>query len=58
MLGGGIVSIDYDRRNFAVGYGTTHRAESTKKYAGRGWRDELVSDAVEWLESVMGANYK
>ena len=56
QIGGGIVSIDYERRNFAGGYGSTHRPASTKKYFGRGWREALEADAVAWLESVMGAN--
>lgn len=49
---GGYVTIDWKRRVFRGGYGTTGRIDSIRSYAGRRWRDELVADAVTWLRAI------
>lgn len=49
---GGYVTIDWDRRGFRSGYSTSGRLTSTEKYAGRGWKEKLVADAVAWLQGV------
>lgn len=52
-IGGGIVTICFAKRVFAGGYGHPHHPASTKQYKGRGWMDQIVRDAVDWLEEVM-----
>ena len=49
---GGCVTIDWSCRGFRGGYSTDGRLTSSKTYRGRGWREELVRDAVAWLSSV------
>ena len=26
---------------------------NTKQYAGRNWKEQIVDDAIEWLEEIM-----
>lgn len=55
---GGTVTIDFERRVFDGGYGRPGQVNlpsGTKKYAGRGWQETIVSDATNWLQSVMTA---
>ena len=54
---GGFVTIDFDRRVFDGGYGRPGQVNlpSKKKYMGRGWQEAIVSDAINWLTSVMTA---
>lgn len=55
---GGTVTVDFERRIFDGGYGRPGQLNlpsKNKKYTGRGWQDEIVSDATNWLQSVMTA---
>ncbi len=55
-IGGGFVTINFDKRIFASGMTfDCSRPESTKTYSGRGWTESIVHDAVEWLEHTMRA---
>jgi len=49
----GFVTVDFGKREFRAGYTVHGKADSTKAYAGRGWRDELRSDAVAWLANIV-----
>lgn len=53
--GGGIVTIDFERRIFAGGFGAPNRnlVASKKQYKGAGWKESIVQDAIKWLDSVM-----
>lgn len=54
-IGGGYVTIDFDRRIFATGAGTPRAADlPDKTYEGRGWQTRIVADAVAHLNAVMG----
>lgn len=45
----GYATVDWSRRGFRSGCSVTGPMASTKSYAGRGWREQLVRDAVAWL---------
>jgi len=49
------VTVDYNKRGFALGSGSVNRSnnKATKKYSGRGWRDRLAADAIVYLEEIM-----
>jgi hypothetical protein len=47
---GGYVTVNWERREFCGGISSFRL--SKRKYAGRGWRESLVADAVAWLQSV------
>lgn len=49
----GMVSVDFLQRCFRSGLSSWGPKASTKQYAGRGWREILVADAVEWLKGVL-----
>jgi hypothetical protein len=49
----GAVTVDIDRRGFALGIVAMVPRYSTR-YAGRGWRDRLVDDAVKALQAAEG----
>ena len=49
----GIVSIDFEQRDFEGGCCSVHRGKRSYDYYGRGWRDRLVADAIAWLKSVL-----
>lgn len=53
--GGGFVTIDFARRIFAGGMGRPydHLKASTQVYEGRCWKQNIIKDAVAWLDSVM-----
>jgi hypothetical protein len=46
-------TIDWERRAFRSGMSVTGTVASVKKYAGRGWRQALVDDAVTHLRKVL-----
>ena len=49
----GAVTIDLRFRCFRGGHGVTHgRPDGTARYVGRGWRQALVRDAIQWLGDV------
>ena len=53
------VTIDFRLRGFRSGYSTTGRLvgeewnKKRKKYGGRGWKQELIDDAVTKLREVL-----
>ena len=49
---GYMVTIDWRMRVFRGGLTSIARPASTAKYAGRGWQQRIVADAIAWLESV------
>lgn len=49
---GGYVTIDWARRGFRAGCSPSGRMVGSEKYAGRGWKEKLASDAVAWLQGV------
>ena len=49
----GIVSIDFEQRDFEGGCCFVHRGKRSHDYYGQGWRDRLVADAIAWLKSVL-----
>jgi hypothetical protein len=52
-LGGGYVTVDFAQRIFACGHGRPHKHAGSKTYAGRGWKDQIIRDAIDHLEQVM-----
>lgn len=54
-IGGGFVTVDFQRRVYGTGYGKPHRSASTTDYSGKGWKDRIVRDALNHLERVMSA---
>lgn len=48
----GCVTINIKRRAFACGLGGFINPRSTKKYTGRGWKAEIIKDAVEYLRGI------
>lgn len=53
--GGGFVTIDFERRSFGPGYGgypSARYIDLPMNYAGRGWKRQIVADAVAWLTAV------
>lgn len=54
-----MVTIDFGKRGIRSGYCTTGRFvgeewnKPRKKYGGRGWKQELVDDAVAHLQEVL-----
>lgn len=54
-LGGGFTTIDFERRVFGPGYGghpSNRYIDIPMEYAGRGWKQRIVADAVAWLKVV------
>lgn len=50
----GHVTVDYDRRGWRIGisaYGITHPHSTAPK--GRGWRERLENDAMDYLHRVL-----
>ncbi len=48
--GDGCVSVDFERRSFAPGNSNVYTDErNTRK--GRGWKQQLVDDAIKYLEA-------
>ena len=52
-IGGGVVTIDFDRRIFSTGYGKPRHGATATEYAGRGWKDRIVRDAIDHLQRMM-----
>jgi hypothetical protein len=47
---GGAVTVDLDRREYRPGMTIFGGPLNTKRrYAGRGWKQAIVNDAMEWL---------
>jgi len=46
------VTVDWSNRGFRSGITTIGTLMGAKKYTGRGWRQQLVDDAVSWLSSL------
>jgi len=46
------VTIDIKMRVYRAGFRTTGRPLSPKSYGGRGWREELINDAITWLKGI------
>lgn len=45
----GYITVDYGRRGFSLGVTQFHRTLESPTYSGRGWRAQLLSDAVDEL---------
>ena len=54
-IGGGFVTVDFKNRTWATGHGKPRTNLATTAYAGAGWRDKIVRDALDHLERVMTA---
>jgi hypothetical protein len=52
-LGGGFVTVDFERRLFGSGYGKPRQGASDANYGGKGWKDRIVRDAIDHLERTM-----
>lgn len=52
-IGGGFVTVDFERRIFSTGYGKPRQGVTDTEYAGKGWKDRVVRDAIRHLERVM-----
>jgi hypothetical protein len=51
---GGFVTINFVRRIFAAGMVTPYQhVGNRKEYDGRGWRQLLVDDAMDWLDQYV-----
>lgn len=47
------VTVDFTARGWRAGWSKTGRLDSRDTYIGRGWRDRLIADAVEYLQEVI-----
>jgi hypothetical protein len=52
-IGGGFVTVDFERRIFSTGYGKPRQGAMATEYTGKGWKDRIVRDAIDHLERVM-----
>ena len=52
-IGGGFVTVDFERRIFGTGYGKPRQGANTAEYQGKGWKDRIVRDAIDFLERTM-----
>lgn len=50
---GGMVTVNFEKRSFALGCRTSSRS-AKETYEGRGWKQALLGDAVKLLDSVIG----
>ena len=50
--GGGMVTIDWVRRGFALGHGSHVRDQASPTLVGRGWRDRLKAVAIAALQEI------
>lgn len=55
-LGGGFVTIDFERRVYSCGYGKPRQHAGNDTYTGKRWRDRILRDAIDHLEAVMTAS--
>ncbi len=44
-----MVTVDFDKRGFRSGMSTHGQLLNKTGYRGRGWKQQLVDDAVKWL---------
>jgi hypothetical protein len=54
-IGGGFVTLNLEKRMFALGVGAVHKFPAgfaAKTYGGRGWQKNLVDDAVATLNKA------
>lgn len=49
-LGG--ITIDWKKRGYRLGWSSVGPLSSTKKYGGKGWRQQLIRDAIARLQGV------
>lgn len=47
-----LVTVDLNMRVYRADFATTGRPLIPKSYGGRGWRDELIADAITWLKGI------
>ena len=52
-IGGGFVTIDFERRIFSTGYGKPRQGATATEYAGKGGKDRIVRDAIDHLERII-----
>lgn len=52
-IGGGFVTIDFERRLFSTGYGKPRQGATATEYTGKGWKDRIIRDAINQLERMM-----
>lgn len=52
-IGGGFVTVDLERRIFACGYGWVSQHAGAQAYSGAGWKNRIIRDAIDHLESMM-----
>jgi hypothetical protein len=52
-LGGGFVTIDFERRLFSTGYGKPRHGATAIEYSSNGWKDRIVRDAIDHLGRIM-----
>lgn len=55
-LGGGYVTIDYAQRIYNFGYGRPRQHAGKTSYAGKGWQDRILRDAIDHLTALMTAS--
>ena len=55
-LGGGFVTIDYERRIYSCGYGKPRQHAGKGSYVGKGWQNRILRDAIDHLDSIMTAS--
>ena len=49
--GEGYVSVDFRKRSYTPGHSCVY-TDGTNKYAGSGWKQRLVDDAINYLEAL------
>jgi hypothetical protein len=54
-IGGGFVTIDFERRIYSTGYGKPRQSATPTEYIGKGWKDRIVRDAIDHLERMVSA---
>lgn len=59
-IGGGFVSIDCSERVFCGGcvpviWNMILAVDTRPEYRGRNWKQDLIQDAISWLDKVMTA---
>lgn len=52
-IGGGFVTVDFERRIFSTGYGKPRQGATPTEYAGKGWKERIVRNAIDHLECIM-----
>lgn len=49
----GMVTVDFRHRSYRGGYSTTGPVIAGGTLTGRGWKQKLVDQAVQWLTEAM-----